>query len=838
MNNAQAALAAYHERNKSRAGLPPRPLDEKEVRAFIEALADANCPLAERDEIIRLLDNEVRGGSYPEAKLKAEALYDFAVGEKNGALTPPEALSMLVNMNGGAADLLLVKCLEESSIDRDIVAAACEKIFTISKEALDYCAALAAGGNEYMRRVLEQWAHRSWEAHLPFPETITVIALKTGDYISTDHLSPSKRASSRTDRPLHATFLMEGRDDQKDFAARWKKLAAQGRLAVVGGLQFGEGSSRKSATYNLLEVIGMQEHHVPESKRGGVLIAKSIAPIFENSVISSGVIPLKADTDLIAEGDVLRVELSKNIIVNETQKKDIPFAPLSPFVLKKLRAGGLNAYMSQKKLYLMAAEAAKRLHMSFEAPAVVPAAAPKPQSIMRKLFTANRLDGASFTETGENVEVKIRGVFSQDTTGPMTMDEYRQIGGGTSFQSEFVVQSVCHTSECPTTEERNTQLFLQRFVREHGGVALEAGEGIIHTIANRFVLPTDIIVGGDSHTRTERGVSFPAGSDIVAIAMKYGFLELSVDEEVLVTFTGKLNEGVTVRDAVSMLVTEAERTGLGKGIYNGRVIEFGGVEHFNRDERYILTNAVAERSSSAGVMPTDSVTVASVTKDLVYLKHRYDRGDRSQALIKTITSFEAYLTKKTLFASDPGTVYAAKVSIDLSRYKEPLIAKPHHPDNVATLSDVAGTKVDEVFIGSCVGGDLASIRAAAFIMEGKRIAPGVQCVVIPASADIHSTLMKDGTLAKLHDAGAIIGIPSCGLCMGNKRRIGDNATAVTTTTRNYQSRIGPSSAQAFLASAEVAALCALEGKFISAEAYHSAYHARVAKHRSAITAGI
>lgn len=833
---ATEALNAYSGRNaeRTRQGLPPRPLTESEVDTMLGVIM-SSVPVAEKnaaDELIRLIDDEVRGGSFPEAKKKAEALFASVEGRSCYLTERGCALEMLINMNGGTADIYLVKSLAvKSAAER--VKAALERIFYVSKEAVDECFSLAKSGNAAAKAVLLGWAERSWEKHIPFPETIRVTAIKAGDFISTDHLSPSKRASSRTDKPLHATFIMEGRDDQKDFIARWKALAPKGPIAMVGGKQFGEGSSRKSATYNLLEVIGSPVPHTPESKKGGVLIAKSIAPIYEMSVISSGVIPLKADTDGIAEGDVLRVELSKNVIINETENTEIPFAPLLPFTIMKLKAGGLNAYMSQKKLAIMAAAYAKELG----APVQVvqePAGAASPQTTTQKLFTYNRLDGKKFSTTGENVEVRIRGVYSQDTTGPMTYDEYQSIGGGESFQSEFVIQSVCHTSECPTTEERNTQLYLQKFARDHGGIGLMAGEGIIHTIANRFVLPSDIIVGGDSHTRSERGISFPAGSDIVAIAMKYGFLELAVDEEVLVTFTGKCNDGITARDAVSMLVTEAESSGQGKGVYNGRIIEFAGVKDFNRDERYILTNAVAERSASAGIIPTDDAAVESVINDLKYLKKRYDLGDRSHSLTATIASFEKYLADKIQFTPDKDAAYAAKVNIDLSKYREPLVAKPHHPDNVASLSEVAGTKVDEVFIGSCVGGDLASIRAASLLVEGKRIASHVQFVVIPASGDIYATLMKEGTLEKLHEAGAIIGIPSCGLCMGNKRRIGDKATAFTTTTRNFQSRIGPSSAQAFLGSAHIAALTAVAGKIVDTATYMEEYAKRVAKKRGFI----
>ncbi len=496
--------------------------------------------------------------------------------------------------------------------------------------------------------------------------------------------------------------------------------------------------------------------------------------------------------------------------------------------MRKIKSGGMNAYMAKKTLLSWATEYAKENDIVYKQVQVEnsdsDSEAGKLQSITQKLFTLNRLDGKKYTKQGEIVEVKIRGVYSQDTTGPMTYSEYLSMSGGSSFQSDFVVQSLCHTCECPTTEDRNTQKYLQKFCKDHGGVALKLGEGIIHTIANRFVLPTDIIVGGDSHTRSERGISFPAGSDIVAAAMKYGFLELSLDREVKVNLKGSLSKGITARDIVSMFVLDAQKqSSEGKDVYIGSIVEIDGVSELSCDERYILTNAIAERSSTAAVIAADSKTIENIEKDYKYLKHRYDNGDKSKSLVKTIENFEKYLSEKTIITSDKDASYYANIDIDLASYKEPLIAKPHHPDNIATLSEVSGTSVDEVFIGSCVGGDIQSIRNASLLLKGKQIADNVQCIVTPASADIYQSLLEDGTLSILHEAGAIIGIPGCGMCMGNRRRIGDNSTAFTTTTRNFHSRIGPQSAKAYLGGSEVAALTAVEGKIVSLEKYMNEY---------------
>jgi len=443
-----------------------------------------------------------------------------------------------------------------------------------------------------------------------------------------------------------------------------------------------------------------------------------------------------------------------------------------------------------------------------------------PQTLAQKIVAYNRLDGKDTILPGETAQVKMRGAFSQDTTGPMTMDEYQSMAGG-DFGAEFVVQSLCHTGECPSSSERDTHKFLHDFVTERGGVCLQTGEGIIHTIGNRFVLPTDVIVGGDSHTRTPRGVSFPAASDIVAGVMKYGKQDLTMDESVKVKFTGRPPAGITARDLVSALVIYADKT-VGKDVYNGRIIEMEGLEFLSSDERYILTNAVAERSASAGVVPSDELTIETIKENLQYLKSRPD-ADSSPSVKNTIKAIEEYLEAPVLFEADADAEYAAEIEIPLEELSEPLVAKPHHPDNVAPISEVQGEEIDEVYIGSCVGGDLKSIKEAAEVIDGHQIPQDVNVVVGPASRDIYEELIVDGTMAKLTHAGATVIMPGCGLCMGNKRRIGSGSTAFTTTTRNYQSRIGPSDSRTYLGSAQVAGCVAVLGHIPSKEEYFKLY---------------
>ncbi len=816
---------------KKEHNLQARAITNEECEAFFTLLSDKSIDKNILENIKNIISNFVRRGSYDETNTKAKKLFDIINGETS-YISVDNAINLLLDMKGGASDIYSISLLG-LNFDKNILEKITKKlscIYLISQEAFDKAVSMSTN-NEYAKKLLSLWANESWENDNTFEMIRELKVIKVGDNISTDHLSPGKHASSRTDKPLHAKYLMEGRDDESDFLTRFKKISDENKsIAMVGGSNFGEGSSRKSATFNLLEIIGKKIEGEPDRKDGGILIAKTIAPIFENSLIASAIVPIKVDTTNINENDEIIIDFKKNIITNKTQNINIDFPSINDFAMRKIKSGGMNAYMSKKTLLSWAIEYAKKNDIKYKNIEVENNKdnIDKPQTITQKLFTLNRLDNKKYTEKKEIVEVKIRGVFSQDTTGPMTYDEYLSMSGGKSFQSDFVVQSLCHTCECPTTEDRNTQKYLQNFCASHGGVALKVGEGIIHTIANRFVLPTDIIVGGDSHTRSERGISFPAGSDIVAAAMKYGFLELSLDREIKVTLNGKLNKGITARDIVSMFVIDAEKQSKeGKDIYIGSIVEIDGVHDLSCDERYILTNAIAERSSTAAIIAADEKTIENIEKDYRYLKSRYNNGDKSKSLIKTIENFEKYLESKIIINSDKNAIYDGLINIELSDYKEPLIAKPHHPDNIATLSELTGTPIDEVFIGSCVGGDIQSIRNASILMKNKKIADNIQCIVTPSSADIYQSLLEDGTLAILHEAGAIIGIPGCGLCMGNKRRIGNNSNAFTTTTRNFHSRIGPESAKAYLGGSEIAALTAIEGSIVSLEKYMNEYDNKI-----------
>ncbi|MFW6410383.1 MAG: aconitase family protein, partial [Halanaerobiales bacterium] len=733
-----------------------------------------------------------------------------------------KALTLLADMKGGAASPELVLLLKDN-IYTDKIINILKSTVLINKKEFNQITDMI-NDIPVIKQLLKSWAERKFTDNWNLANKFQGLSIKVGDNITTGHLSPSKRADSRTDHPLHAQYVMEGREDEADFLYRLKELRKKtDNVIFVAGKALGEGSSRKSATYTMLQILGEPVPGEPEKKEGGIVFAKSMAPIFKNSLIASGILPVITDTDSIDEGDKLELDLSrKKVIINDKNELKIEL-PID-YNMKKIAAGGMTYFDAGNELQKWAIEFCNNENIEFEK-VRIPGQVDKneikdnpPQTLAQKIVGMNRLDGKNTILPGETAEVKIRGVYSQDTTGPMTIDEYQSMAGE-NFGSEFVVQSLCHTGECPSSEDRDNHNFIDNFITDRGGVCLEPGEGIIHTIGNRFVLPTDVIVGGDSHTRTPRGVSFPAASDIVAGAMKYGKQDLTMDESVRVIFKGTPNPGITARDLVSTLVIYAEKT-VGNDIYNGRIIEMEGLEFLDGDKRYILTNAVAERSASAGTIPPDEKTIERIKSNLEYLKSRSD-ANSSPSVRNTITSIENYLKDPVLPRADKNADYVATIEIFLQEVEEPLIAKPHHPDNVAKLSEISGIKLDEIFIGSCVGGDLEGIRAAARIVEGNKIPHEVNFVVCPASRDIYQKLAEDGSLARLTQAGATITMPGCGLCMGNKRRIGSKATALTTTTRNYQSRIGPADSKTYLGSSRIAACAAIKGEFPDVDEYFS-----------------
>lgn len=830
MEKFNAYMQRAEQRYKS-LGLMPRPLNAEEVEEFFQTLAN-NDGLADKIVFLgkevelgkllnKLLKNEVLRGTFPESYVKANSLYKLINMEtKSAFFSKEEALTSLINMKGGAATPVMVKLIK-NGINKYELIEALKLTVLVNKEDFESLCEMSEIDEE-IKTLIVNWSEKSFAKTWVLKDEYKGLGIKVGDFISTDHLSPGKRANSRTDKPLHATYIMDGRPEEVDFMDRLNGLKEKSEnVFIVGGEGFGEGSSRKSATYTVLQVIGQEIDGEPENKIGGVVIAKSMAPIFRNSLVSSSVLPILCNTDEISENDEISLDIENNkVIVNGS--KELEFTAISDLDMEKIKAGGVNNYSAGKELQVWAIDYCEAKGINYDTankPAKLEEEKDRvPMTLAEKIVAFNRIDGKSTVKSGEMVTVGVRGVFSQDTTGPMTMEEYQSMAGGMRFGAEFVVQSLCHTCEAPSSEERDRQKFLVNFVNDRGGVGLRAGEGVIHTIGNRFALPTDIIVGGDSHTRTPRGISFPGASDIVASCMKYGKMDIVMDKVVKVEFTGTLQPGMTSRDMVSMLVTEAVEQGYGKGVYTGKIIEMYGVETLTSEEKYILTNAAAERSASAGIIQADENTIKELKNDLEYLKSRPD-SEKSLSVIDTIKAMEKYLANPEFLRADEDAEYDTVITIDMTKYIEPLVAIPHHPDNVVKLSEIAGIKIDESYVGSCVGGEFESISMAAKLLEGKKVCPDVNYVVSPAAEFITDMLAKSGDIGRVISANGIVIMATCGLCMGNKRRIGSNSTAITTTTRNYQGRLGPANSGAYLGSSLVATVAAILGRFPTVEEY-------------------
>ncbi|MGM0500766.1 MAG: aconitase family protein, partial [Bacillota bacterium] len=550
---------------KNAYGLDPRPLEAAEVESLfaglkVEDLENKTFTIFEEERldqlILRLISEEVKRGTFPASHAKAEGLTEIIKEakireEENPYLSSKEALKLLAEMKGGAATSRLID-LFAKEIYRDQITEILKETVLVTKADFEKLKELAAE-NPYFKKKIDElmlsWVYRDFAEDWELESEYQGLSLRVGDNITTGHLSPSKNANSRTDQPRHAQFVMDGRDDEEDLWGRVNELKAEGEsVFFTAGKALGEGSSRKSATYTMQQLLGEPVKGEPEKKKGGVVVAKSFAPIFKESLVASGILPLEADTTEIKEGDSLKVDLeAKKLVVNDELELEIKL-PIN-YKMKKIAAGGMTYFDAGNELQTMALAYCEENGIEtgdIKTPAeenVVEEDSKPPQTLAQKIVAYNRLDGKDTILPGETAQVKMRGAFSQDTTGPMTMDEYQSMAGE-DFGAEFVVQSLCHTGECPSSSERDNHKFLHDFVTERGGVCLQTGEGIIHTIGNRFVLPTDVIVGGDSHTRTPRGVSFPAASDIVAGVMKYGKQDLTMDESVKVKFTGRPPEGI------------------------------------------------------------------------------------------------------------------------------------------------------------------------------------------------------------------------------------------------------------------------------------------------------
>ena len=809
-----------HEKQREKQNIPPLPLNPDQTSEVCRFLEDP--PEGKADILFNLLSQRVSPGVDPAAKLKADWLFKVAKGELGSpVISKDKAVFLLGTMLGGYNVEPLISLLD----DDDLASKAADalKNTTLVYSAFDKIADLAIT-NDYAQAVLRSWAEGGWFLSKPeFPENIILRVFKVEQETNTDDFSPAKYAWSRPDIPLHALSMGETRfPGGNETIAQYR---AQGAHVVFVGDVVGTGSSRKSATNSLLWHIGEDIPHVPNKRRGGVVIGGLIAPIFFNTVEDSGGLPLMCDVSKIQNGDIIHCDTTSGIITDEAGKTLSTFA-IQPATLKdEFRAGGRLFFIVGRALTTKAREV---MGMG-EADLFAKIDNPEPKqdqgySLAQKIVgKACEMDGVL---PGTACEPKMTTVGSQDTTGPMTADELKELAC-LEFQTDLFMQSFCHTAAYPKPTDVKMHKSLSAFMTERKGVVLKPGDGVIHSWINRLLIPDTMGTGGDSHTRFPIGLSFPAGSGLVAFAGALGFMPLDMPESVLVKLRGKLSPGITLRDVVNAIPYFAIQQGLltvakeGKrNIFNGRILEMEGLPDLTVEQAFELTDATAERSAAGGTYILSEKSVGKFLKsNIALMKKLIEAGyQESDTLKRRIQASEKWLAEPVLLRRDENAEYAAVLEIDISDIKEPIVACPNDPDDVKLLSEVAGDKIDEIFIGSCMT-NIGHFRAAGKIFENEGYL-GTRVWLTPPTKMDKAQLMREGYYSIFSSIGSRLEIPGCSLCMGNQARVLPKATIVSTSTRNFDNRMGDD-ARVYLGSAELAAVSALEGRLPSPEKYFS-----------------
>ncbi len=813
-------MESYFEHEKERAalGIPPLPLDPsqtEEVCRFLENPGGMPTELYSE-----LLENRVSPGVDPAAEVKACWLGRIAGGEVSSpAVSREKAVFLLGTMLGGYNVGPLVSLLEDRALGA-AAAAALKKIILVYGH-FDTVLAMSKS-NPQARAVLESWAGGEWFLSRPeFPKKLALRVFKVDGETNTDDFSPAGHAPSRPDIPLHA--LSMGQTRFPGGIGTIRKFRQEGaRVAFVGDV-VGTGSSRKSACNSLMWHIGEDIPFVPNKRRAGVVIGGLIAPIFFNTVEDSGGLPLIGDVSKMKTGDVITIDAAAGLIRRGSGEELAGFEIKPPTLKDEFRAGGRLNLIIGRQLTAKARKALGLGEAEFFTRIENPVAK-KGQGYSLAQKIVGRACGVDGVLPGTACEPTMTTVGSQDTTGPMTADELKELAC-LDFQTDLFMQSFCHTAAYPKAADAKMHKTLPAFMTERKGVALRPGDGVIHSWLNRLILPDTVGTGGDSHTRFPIGISFPAGSGLVAFAGALGFMPLDMPESVLVRFAGKRGPGITLRDVVNAVPYFAIQKGLmtvekkgKKNIFNGTVIEFEGLEDLTVDEAYELTDASAERSAAGAVISLREDRVAEYLKsNMALMEKMIEEGYQSaETLVRRIESCRKWLDNPVLLRKDGHAEYKAVLEIDLRQISEPIVACPNDPDDVKVLSDVAGDAVQEVFIGSCMT-NIGHFRAAARIFDKAGPAAARIWLTPPTKMDA-AQLMREGLYAIFSAAGARMEIPGCSLCMGNQARVGAGTTVFSTSTRNFDHRMGDST-RVYLGSAELAAVTALKGTVPMAEDY-------------------
>ncbi len=817
-------LEAYrkHAAEREAMGIPPKPLSAEQVNELVELLKSP--PSGEETFLMDLFVNRVPPGVDEAAYVKAAFLAAIAKGEATSPLIDKkEAVRLLGTMLGGYNVNTLVNLLDDPELAQE--AAEQLKHTILVFDAFHDVAEKAREGNAFAQIVIKSWAEGEWfTSKPPVPEKMTLTVFKVPGETNTDDLSPAPDAWSRPDIPLHALAMLKNprpglEGNPLEIIAELKKKGHP--LAYVGDV-VGTGSSRKSATNSVLWHMGHDIPHVPNKRAGGVVLGGKIAPIFFNTMEDSGALPIEdVDVSGLQMGDVIDLYPYEGKIEKDGEEV-ARFTLKSEVILDEVRAGGRIPLIIGRGLTTRAREFLGLPPSDlFRKPPQVEESG-KGFTLAQKMV--GKACGLPGVRPGQYCEPRMTTVGSQDTTGPMTRDELKDLAC-LGFSADLVLQSFCHTAAYPKPVDIETQHTLPDFIMNRGGVSLRPGDGIIHSWLNRMLLPDTVGTGGDSHTRFPIGISFPAGSGLVAFAAATGVMPLDMPESVLVRFKGEMQPGITLRDLVNAIPYAAIQQGLltvekkgKKNIFSGRILEIEGLPKLKVEQAFELSDASAERSAAGCTIKLDKEPIIEYLRsNIVLLKWMLDQGyGDARTIMRRISKMEAWLANPELMEADPDADYAAVIEIDLDAIKEPLLACPNDPDDVRPLSEVMNTQIDEVFIGSCMT-NIGHYRAAGKLLEKASSIPTRLWIAPPTRMDQYQ-LMEEGFYNIYARAGARTEMPGCSLCMGNQARVAPGSTVVSTSTRNFPNRLGDG-ANAYLASAELAAIAAILGRLPSVDEY-------------------
>ena len=817
-------LEAYREHVAERASqnIPPKPLSAEQVAGLIELLK--NPPAGEEDFLVDLITTRVPPGVDEAAYVKAGFLSAIARGEQDCSLIDPaHAVKLLGNMHGGYNIETLVGLLTDDALGE--LAAAELKHTLLMFDAFHDVAELAEAGNANAKAVMQSWADAEWFTNRDaVPESIKVAVFKVTGETNTDDLSPAPDAWSRPDIPLHALAMYKMTRDgltpaEHGVTGPMQQVAdIQNKglpVAFVGDV-VGTGSSRKSATNSVLWFFGDDIPGVPNKKGGGICIGNKVAPFFYNTMEVAGALVFEAPVYDLNMGDIIEIRPYDGKILSESGDVLSEFELKSEVLLDEVRAGGRINLIIGRGLTTRAREAlGLETSQQFRVPEQ-PADSNKGFTLAQKMV--GRACGTDGIRAGTYCEPRMTTVGSQDTTGPMTRDELKDLAC-LGFSADLTMQSFCHTAAYPKPVDIDTQHSLPDFIMTRGGVSLRPGDGIIHSWLNRMLLPDTVGTGGDSHTRFPMGISFPAGSGLVAFAAATGVMPLDMPESVLVRFKGEMQPGITLRDLVHAIPYYAIQEGLltvekkgKKNIFSGRILEIEGLSGLTVEQAFELSDASAERSAAGCTIALDEDTIAEYLRsNVVLLRSMIAEGyGDSRTLERRARKMEEWLANPQLLKADADAEYTAVIEIDLADVTEPVVCAPNDPDDARLLSQVAGDSVDEVFIGSCMT-NIGHFRAAGQLLEQHKGTISTRLWIVPPTRMDEHLLMEEGYYNIFGKAGARTEMPGCSLCMGNQARVAANSTVLSTSTRNFPNRLGDG-ANVYLTSAELAAVGAILGK--------------------------